>query len=403
MPTTDLTALATIGMFDEPLRTALADYWITSAEEFVSTARSGNRTYGSGLAALGKALNLEEQRVRELVQHAQAALPPGTAFDVGVELEVGTGAIFEGMEAPPPTHFALTLELPDMVNLAADLPPPQQQGKRNTCVAFTLAAMYQHASGDPADLSEQFLYWACKERDGIPQVKGTRPDTALAALRDQGVCAEPTWPYEPQQTTDEGQGPPPDGAAEEARRHRITGFSSLPPRDVRQIQAALAEGKPVLLGLPINEHWTGAWQARTLGRVRRPLPGEASLGGHAMCAVGYRNDPGVPGGGYFIVRNSWGTTWGTDNPDGAGYCHVPYRIVHESNLAAFMIDGIVPDAAPTPSDQAAAFSAEVTADSALATSDLQSLYDEARDIQQRLNALVERLATLLPGNRTDDT
>jgi hypothetical protein len=38
-------------------------------------------------------------------------------------------------------------------------------------------------------------------------------------------------------------------------------------------------------------------------------------GGHAVCIVGYRDD------GRFIVRNSWGTTWG-DN--GFGYLHPDY-------------------------------------------------------------------------------
>ena len=33
------------------------------------------------------------------------------------------------------------------------------------------------------------------------------------------------------------------------------------------------------------------------------------MGGHAMCMVGYQDDADVPGGGYFLVRNSWGTAW----------------------------------------------------------------------------------------------
>jgi hypothetical protein len=34
------------------------------------------------------------------------------------------------------------------------------------------------------------------------------------------------------------------------------------------------------------------------------------VGGHAILAVGYHDDPNVSGGGYFIVKNSWGTSWG---------------------------------------------------------------------------------------------
>ncbi len=379
-----LTALDTIAPFDEGIRSQLATYWITSAEEFVSTARSGNQQHGSGLVALSKALTIPQERVRELVMAAQTAMPAGTSFDVGVELHVGDGAIFEGMQAVPAPSFAVPITLPEKVEPPPELPLPQQQGIRHTCVAFTLVAMYQHATGDTSDLSEQFLYWACKEYDGIPTIKGTLPDKAMAVLRDVGVCAETLWPYVAEQQASEGQGPPPDAAVQDAQNRRITGFSGLTFKDVRQIKAALAAGKAVLLGLPIHEHWLGSWQSRTLGKVRHPLPGEnTNMGGHAMCAVGYRDDPSAPGGGYFIVRNSWGTTWGSDNLDGAGHAHIPYRVVFDHNLAAFVIDDVVRPASTAPVGRSST------------ANDLQAIYAEAREIQQRINTLVEQLDNLI--------
>ena len=42
-------------------------------------------------------------------------------------------------------------------------------------------------------------------------------------------------------------------------------------------------------------------------------------GGHAVLIVGYRDDPLVDGGGYFIVKNSWGLDWGED-----GYFNIAY-------------------------------------------------------------------------------
>jgi C1A family cysteine protease len=46
-----------------------------------------------------------------------------------------------------------------------------------------------------------------------------------------------------------------------------------------------------------------------------PKPGEATVGGHAVMAVGY-SDPK----GQVIVRNSWGASWGD-----AGYFYMPYE------------------------------------------------------------------------------
>ncbi len=42
-------------------------------------------------------------------------------------------------------------------------------------------------------------------------------------------------------------------------------------------------------------------------------------GGHAILIVGYTDDTSVPGGGYFLVKNSWGTGWGE-----SGYFQIAY-------------------------------------------------------------------------------
>lgn len=42
---------------------------------------------------------------------------------------------------------------------------------------------------------------------------------------------------------------------------------------------------------------------------------------HGMTIVGYHVDPRVPGGGYLIIRNSWGTDWGDH-----GYAYMPFSM-----------------------------------------------------------------------------
>jgi hypothetical protein len=404
-----LTPLANIEVFDEATRNTLADYWITTAEEFATTARASNQQYGNGLGALVQVLGSSEEHVRTLVQAARATLPMENTFGVGVQPELGTGAIFEQMAFYRETSFDIPLQLPAEVNLISRLPLPQQQGKRDTCLAFAVVALYQHATGDLSDLSEQFVYWASKERDGMPNIRGTRPDVALEVLRDMGVCTEAIWPYESRNIAgNEGQGPPPDGAAEQARLRRILAFSCLANRNYRQIKAALADGTLVLVGLPTYEHWNNSWQARVLGRVRQPLPGEAERGGHAMVVVGYRDDPAVPGGGYFIVRNSWGISWGVQNLDGPGHCHIPYRLMAEYNLVSCVIEEVLPPPEPVSTEPVDNTTEGSTTPAAVLPyeadpvhAEIQALYEEARDIRDQLNVLVERLAILMQRTRPD--
>ena len=391
-----LTPLERIPAFSTVMRNQLAAYWIASAEEFVTTARASNHEFGSGLVALAQILGIPAEAARGLVAEAQARLPADLAFDIVADQAVATGAIFEGMQMPSASAFDVPLEaLPEEMRLAARLEPPRSQGRRNTCVAFTLAAMIQQMSDAAIELSPQFAYWTFKERDGISGDVGTRPDIAMLALRDMGICREQTWPYNPaRDDRNAGQGPPPSEALTEAQHYRASDFIALPPNDVLRIKATIAAGMSVLIGLTVQEHWTNTWQAWTLGRVRPALPGESIRGGHAMLAIGYKDDPSVPGNGYLIVRNSWGTTWGKENPDGAGYAHIPYQVVFVNNQAAFAITAVSttpqPSTGVATSDASASAAATVFA-GAVTAQYLQALYQEA---QQLINTTLRDLAKL---------
>ena len=393
-----LTPLETLPDFDEALRKRLAEYWITTAEEFSGTYRMS----ANARAGLARALGVPEERVRALFNVANS-LPGAASFDAGAELEVGFGLDISGLEDVEESSFDTTdlVNLPENVEPLGPLPPTLNQGTRNTCVTFSLAALYQIASGDPTDLSEQFLYWACKQRDGLAGDSGTRPDVALKALQELGICTEATWPYSPQvNQAQPGHAEPSAAAKKEALLRRISRFTQLPAKSVGQIQVALSKGRGVLIGLNIFDHWTLSGQGTRLGRVRRPLLSEQRKGGHAMAAVGYRTDASSPGGGYFIVRNSWGPAWATENPDGPGYCYVPFRLIAEQSLAAFVIDEVLkPNAtAPKPGTTrivasslragAALGSAQEEAESPFAR------YGDLRELQGRLSALSTTHETL---------
>lgn len=396
-----LTPLEKVPGLDEATRRKLEEtYWITSAEELVGAAKADNAQYGSGLAALGVALGKTDDQMFELVMAAQDIAPGASSFEGFAEMQVGDGLALDDLNDIEAGSFATPVDLPDAVDPIAKLPPPANQGKRNTCVTFTLAACFQALSGDETDLSEQFLYWVCKSRDNIRGDVGTNPLVALKIMQEVGICSEATWPYKPApvDNANPGHEKPPEPAFAEARRRRFSGFKQLPGKDVNQIRQALAEKRPVLIGLPIWESWTSAGQARRLGKLRKELPGERRGGGHAMCVLGYRNDEKAPGGGYFIVRNSWGADWAKENEDGPGYCWVPYQVVFEQGLIAFAVEGV----AEHHEEVAVTSGGSARRPGLLGGSgeggSLQDLYARAVSIQEQLNALVADLAALAGGD-----
>ena len=232
--------------------------------------------------------------------------------------------------------------LPHEVRLMDQMPDIRDQGGRGTCTAFASVALCEFAEGCETPLSPQFLYWATKERDGNNHEDGASLDTVQETLFEDGVCEESLWPYESEPLLDDdgyldaGQGPAPEEAVEDAQDHRVS-CRPLSPNAVRKYRKILAAGTPVVVGLTTFRSWTTNLMTRETGRV--PLPYmrqdengrwqllEEPSGGHAMCLVGYVDDASVAGGGYFIVRNSWGEDWASECEEGAGHALIPYRYV----------------------------------------------------------------------------
>ena len=82
-----------------------------------------------------------------------------------------------------------------------------------------------------------------------------------------------------------------------------------------------------------------------------PLSGDSQVGGHAVCLVGYQDSTSSPGGGYFILRNSWGTAWGSQCPYRPGYGTIPYQYIAQYNWEAYTLSGAVGEEEPEPKPQ----------------------------------------------------
>ncbi len=334
-----------------PTRAQLKSCWVESVEEYlgllagleagkvqggtVADARSSARSVVGEAAALeltearpGGALGLEvgDEAIR-LFRATRRAGGRREGRPLGWEAGAGGGS------------------LPASVRLLDRTGAPRSQGYRGTCVAFATVALREFVenlagAGTSPELSEQFLYWACKELDGRPG-PGTTLHTAMGALSQYGCCRATTWPYvgEPRESS-EGQGPPTAGALEEARRYRMADCRPVEPGLVEQYKRMLAgwDGAPpmpVVVGVLVFASWYYSPAAHRSGKLTLPLSHEEPISGHAMCVVGYVDDEGVPGGGYFILRNSWGPEWAAASPERPGHALVPYAYVEAYCLEAF--------------------------------------------------------------------
>ena len=340
---------------------ALADLNVTDVEQLV--ALSG---IPEARPKLASALGLGKAEFDNLVKEARKILPPPLAAD----LEMPLPPMFSLGAMEPPADKAEFAEavLADLVaappvgaaiNLISVMPPIRNQGARGTCVSFTLTAIQDyyrrlHGIASP-NFSEQHLYHEIKLIDGSPAACGTWQSYGRQVLMNRGQCRELIWPYNPNLPCN-NNGVMPATARPDALHYRLN-LTALTPKNAGLIRSTLSTRRPVGISFPVYNSWYLSPAVRQTGRITMPLPGETSVGGHAVCLVGFQDTPTSPGGGYFILRNSWGTTWGATNPYGAGYGVIPYAYITGYNWEAFTLTTIaVPgeeggDEAPPPSEK----------------------------------------------------
>jgi len=194
----------------------------------------------------------------------------------------------------------------EVVDLSDRLGPVRDQGNRGTCLAFATTTAHEAArlrarGGEREDLSEELLYWACKQIDGDFQ-SGTRPESATRALRETGQAGAEHWPYDgTRDDTNSSYQPPADAVVTSAlRRATVTPV----PIDVTELQKAVRSGHVVILAI---ELWDAFYDADADADVlRAPNPAELLGDGHAVAVVGFDETKGT-----LRLRNSWGPRdWG---------------------------------------------------------------------------------------------
>jgi hypothetical protein len=225
-------------------------------------------------------------------------------------------------------------------DLLSSFGPVRHQGKRGTCVAHAVCALAEcrerSSQGNDADLSEQYLYWSAKRSDGFPERSGTTIEVAVDRLVADGVCTESMWPYVRDPISgNESQDPPPAGAADEAHNHKLASYEGVTGQHSGVIRARLDGRRPVALSVPVFPNWVGNPMLKASGFIPMPLPGSKPDTGHAMCAVGYAFDDEFAGGGYLVLRNSWGEDFASQSPVARGHALLPFSYWDDYGWEAF--------------------------------------------------------------------
>ncbi len=213
-------------------------------------------------------------------------------------------------------------KLPSSTDLRPACPPVYDQGALGSCTANAIAAalefdqMKQGAS-DIFVPSRLFIYYNERVMEGhVSEDSGAMIRDGIASVARVGAPRESTWPY----VVARFRAKPPAQAFTEAATHQAILYERLRPR-ADQLRGCLASGFPFVFGFTVYESFESAVVART-GRVPLPTAMESPIGGHAVLAVGYDDARA-----WFIVRNSWGPSWGMK-----GYFTMPYDYVLDPNL-----------------------------------------------------------------------
>ena len=215
--------------------------------------------------------------------------------------------------------------------------PILDQGNLGSCVANSFAGIMQSLRN--ISPSRLYLYFVARNFTGCNSLEDTGLDLlqSIPSFQQFGCPTEQLWAY----NTAKFAQMPPVAAYKNGLQNLINIISAPIPQTADGIKMALSKNSFVMFGFSVYDSFETIAVANT-GLV--PVPNtktEKNLGGHCVHIVGWLPINGLT---YYIVRNSWGTSWGNNgattydpkfknNGTNGGFFYMPEQYILNPILA----------------------------------------------------------------------
>lgn len=242
--------------------------------------------------------------------------PLGAVFDAA-EQKAAEKALPEGFDKGAKGDV-----LPLKVSMREYAPTPRSQEEDGSCVGFAcsnalsiMLSMQEEVKDIAmrnANVLSAFYIFNQIKLDGC--YNGAKISDGMKLLKEQGDCLA----YEFDHRATDCEIMPDTLLKKKAKKYQIKDYTTIfhkragKDQKIFLTKKALAEGRPVVLGMNVPESFFLAKKGTKFLDVSSAS--REAKGGHSMCVVGYNDYKKA-----FEIMNSWGTNWADD-----GYIWVKY-------------------------------------------------------------------------------